>query len=249
MKNNQIEIVDKLPELKDQQINQFRDFKGLLNQYHDYRATLIRNRIVGSALSAIALLSIVAVYLYSREDTRETFRDALETTHSTTPNNVLVGPVPEYRFVRLELKDAQRSQIAEVVAPSVVSKEKAWQNTEKPFPNPVPDDRTTESGLSQFTEAAPVNGMDHLYTYLYESILYPEELRKDSVEGVVIVKFSVESDSSIAHVTIVQSLGEKFDQEAIRVIHNMPPWKPAFRNGIPLEQSFTIPVRFSMDKF
>ncbi len=54
----------------------------------------------------------------------------------------------------------------------------------------------------------------------------------------------VDIDGSISKAEIVQSGGDKFDREVIRVLHKMPKWVPAMQNGIKLAAWFTQPVTF-----
>jgi protein TonB len=60
----------------------------------------------------------------------------------------------------------------------------------------------------------------------------------------VLVRFSVSEDGSVTQFEIVQSGGEAFDREVLRVLRKMPRWKPAIQNGRPVSVLFTQPVTF-----
>ena len=86
-----------------------------------------------------------------------------------------------------------------------------------------------------------------LYEFLTQSIQYPEEARKKSIQGRVIVTFVVEKDGSITCARVVKTLNPLLDAEALRVINVMPKWKPGKQNGEPVRVKYTVPVSFKLD--
>ncbi len=70
-----------------------------------------------------------------------------------------------------------------------------------------------------------------LSQYIRENIIYPEEAIQQQIEGTVFVRFIVEVDGSISNPIIIKSLGQEFDNEAIKLIMNMPPWQPGRKQG------------------
>jgi periplasmic protein TonB len=58
------------------------------------------------------------------------------------------------------------------------------------------------------------------------------------------IRFSVDEDGSITNFQVIQSGGDEFDNEVIRVLKKMPKWLPAIQNGKPASVSFTQPVTF-----
>lgn len=105
----------------------------------------------------------------------------------------------------------------------------------------------TEGTAYNYVEAVPVDGLENLYAYFEEALIYPEELKKDSVEGTVLVSFAILKDSTVGNIKILQSLGDKFDKEAIRIIENMPKWIPATVNNTAVGSKLSIPLNFSID--
>ena len=86
-----------------------------------------------------------------------------------------------------------------------------------------------------------------LYEFLTQSIQYPEEARKNSIQGRVIVTFVVEKDGSITNARVVKTLDPLLDAEALRVINVMPKWNPGKQNGEPVRVKYTVPVSFKLD--
>ena len=45
----------------------------------------------------------------------------------------------------------------------------------------------------------------------------------------------------------INRLLELFEEEAVRVVSNMPKWKPGVRNGIPMKVEYELPINFRID--
>lgn len=58
----------------------------------------------------------------------------------------------------------------------------------------------------------------------------------------VIVKFIVEKDGSLTDITVLRDPGYGAGKEAVRVLQNMPKWKPAVQNGKNVRSQFTLPI-------
>ncbi|NQU33261.1 MAG: M56 family metallopeptidase [Bacteroidetes bacterium] len=89
-------------------------------------------------------------------------------------------------------------------------------------------------------------GKDKLMTYLSENIKYPNEAKKNSIEGRVFVSFVVEKDGSIGDVKILRGIGSGCDEESIRVIENMPRWTPGTQRGQAVRVAYNLPIRFKL---
>jgi protein TonB len=94
-------------------------------------------------------------------------------------------------------------------------------------------------------QLAQFNG--DLYQYLAKQIRYPEADKKNKVEGRVILQFVVEKDGSISSITVLKSASETLAAEAIRVVSNMPKWKPAKNNGMAVRSRFVLPIAFKLN--
>ena len=87
-------------------------------------------------------------------------------------------------------------------------------------------------------------GRKNLMNYLAKNIKYPEEALKAKIEGRVFVNFIVEKDGSISHVKVLRGIGHGCDKESVRVVENMPRWKPGEQKGQPVRLSFNLPIKF-----
>jgi len=85
-----------------------------------------------------------------------------------------------------------------------------------------------------------------------ENITYPEEAIKDSLQGKVYVTFVVTKTGKVENAKIARGIHPVLDKEAIRVVSNLPDWKPGayFYLGKfgPVQSAFfyTIPVNFKL---
>ncbi len=89
-------------------------------------------------------------------------------------------------------------------------------------------------------------GMGALMTYLAKHIKYPPLAKESGIQGKVFINFVVEPDGSVSNVKVLRGIGGGCDEEAVRVVKNMPKWKPGMQRGKPVRVSFTLPVRFTL---
>ena len=86
-----------------------------------------------------------------------------------------------------------------------------------------------------------------MYEYLSKNIKYPAICRENNIQGRVVVVFIVNRDGSIVEPEVVKSVNPMLDKEALRVISNMPKWKPGLQFGKPVRVKFTVPVNFRLN--
>ena len=79
-----------------------------------------------------------------------------------------------------------------------------------------------------------------------EKKAYPEAMRRLGIEGEVVVEFFVERNGVISGVNVIKKLTEEFDEEAIRLVRNMPYWIPGKKNGVPVRYRMTMPINFKV---
>ena len=97
------------------------------------------------------------------------------------------------------------------------------------------------------TEKQPAfkGGMEALLLYLEDELIYPERARNESLEGQVMIQFVVDENGLAENPKIIQSLGFGCDEEAIRLIHNMPEWQPAKKDNIAVKAQVVLPIYFT----
>ncbi|MFN7491912.1 MAG: TonB family protein [Cyclobacteriaceae bacterium] len=91
-------------------------------------------------------------------------------------------------------------------------------------------------------------GIDSLYAYFNSKLKYPEWEKKQKIEGKVFVTFVVDADGKIKDPAIVRSVegSKNFDEEVLRIIREMPDWKPGQDRGQNVAVQFTLPIMFRL---
>jgi protein TonB len=106
-------------------------------------------------------------------------------------------------------------------------------------------------------DAEFAGGYEGLVNYLSKNLSYvgnPKNKRSVPKEellegGRLIVRFIIEKDGSITHVKLETKLPkcEPCNQDAIRVVKNMPKWKPASSDGKAVRTYVRLPINFDVD--
>lgn len=83
---------------------------------------------------------------------------------------------------------------------------------------------------------------DTFVDWVTERLEYPGT--RDGRIHVVKVRFRVTEDGSVADISVVESPGDAFSEEAVRVIGSSPVWTPAIHEGKKISTVYTFPVVF-----
>ena len=134
----------------------------------------------------------------------------------------------------LALSGMSVTQAQNVNPQDTIDDEVMWVGMEEPL-----------QPLSQVRAEFP-GGTDALRAFLAENCHYPKEAQEKQQQGVVLLEFLVEEDGTISAITVLRSVCEALDEEAIRVVKAMPKWKPAVNNGLPHRSFFQLPITFAL---
>lgn len=105
---------------------------------------------------------------------------------------------------------------------------------------------TTDTYLMVEAEPEFPGGMEALMKYLSENIKYPEQAKKENIQGKVYMRFVVEKDGSIVDAEILRGIGGGCDEEALRVVNAMPKWEPGKQKGTPVRVQYNLPIVFKL---
>lgn len=92
----------------------------------------------------------------------------------------------------------------------------------------------------------PNGGMAGLMNFISKNLKYPTICQESGVQGRVVVSFVVNKDGSTTDFRIVRSVDKYLDKEAVRVLSNMPKWKPGKQKGVPVRVKYTVPINFKL---
>lgn len=138
----------------------------------------------------------------------------------STPDNVIEGDISEERPV-----------IVGFVAPDISN-----------APLSASDTLNIAPVMPQFP-----GGQQALMQFLAKNIQYPTIAQGDMGTGRVIIQFIVDKEGNIINPRVVRSVDPYLDKEALRVINQMPKWKPGeLEDGTKVAVYFTVPVMFRL---
>lgn len=97
-------------------------------------------------------------------------------------------------------------------------------------------------------KAEPIGGFLAFYDLIDRELTYPENARISNTEGFVRVYFVVDKEGKAGKFRVVRSLGNTFDEEALRVMSKIPDWTPATHNGQLVSSHMSIKLIFKLEK-
>lgn len=109
------------------------------------------------------------------------------------------------------------------------------------------DDKTSSKVYTSVDEMPEYpGGIDAFRAYMSNEIRYPEDAKKDGVQGKVFVSFTVDKNGKIKDAEITKGVHELLDKEALRVVGKMPAWTPGRQDGQAVAVKMTVPVQFAL---
>jgi TonB family protein len=86
-------------------------------------------------------------------------------------------------------------------------------------------------------------GQEAMMKYLASQLKYPDGVK---ASGTVFVSFLVKADGKVSNAQVKRGVTPELDKEALRVVSAMPNWKPAKKDGKPVDCEMVLPVRFAL---
>jgi protein TonB len=108
-----------------------------------------------------------------------------------------------------------------------------------------------------------------LFGLIKRNTVYPRAAKENGIQGKVFVTFIIDKNGDVIDialykgVTVPKEIREKYindekylsnyramakeiDEEALRVVHLMPQWKPGFQNGKAVKVRYILPFNFKL---
>lgn len=89
-------------------------------------------------------------------------------------------------------------------------------------------------------------GEDAMYEFIRHNIQYPNPALVNGISGRVMISFVIMPDGSIDMTHIEKGIGFGCDDEALRVIKEMPNWIPGSQNGNKVAVRLLLPINFQV---
>jgi TonB family protein len=136
----------------------------------------------------------------------------------------------------------------------------------KMFPDTIKPQRMEQREIFKKVEQMPTfPGCEHLdgshaykeectkkalIEYVFNNLQYPEEAKKNKIEGNCVVQFIIMENGTLAEINIIRDIGYGCGEEVARVIRKMNDdnivWTPGRQLGRPVQVLYTLPVRFKL---
>ncbi|MCX6236334.1 MAG: energy transducer TonB [Bacteroidia bacterium] len=87
-------------------------------------------------------------------------------------------------------------------------------------------------------------GLTSVRNYIYSHLQYPSTAIFRKIQGKVFVGFVINRKGKVDWVKVVRGVHPLLDAEAVRVVSQMPAWKPGFQADKPVNVRFVIPIEF-----
>ena len=100
-------------------------------------------------------------------------------------------------------------------------------------------------GVYETVPPAFPGGEDACAAFIHNAIHYPPEALRDLEEYRARVEFVVEKDGCVAHAKAQVSLYPACDEESVRAVSAMPPWKPGKSDGRLVRCLFEVPITYT----
>lgn len=180
-------------------------------------------------------------------------QQALHTSHLSITNNFFHPPIKRriYMLTRLQhprFSYLRRCLVIPVTAGILCTLALVQCKSDTINPESTAD-KNNNSEIFTFVEQPPSfrGGENALLSFLSEHTRYPKEAQEKNISGTVFVQFVVSDKGAITDVrTVGKVKGGGLEEEAKRVVKNMPAWEPGQQNKRPVNVQFNLPIRFSL---
>jgi len=89
-------------------------------------------------------------------------------------------------------------------------------------------------------------GDSALIAFIAQNTVYPEEAKKNGIQGKVMVRFCVTEKGNVARVSLLKGVNPDLDAESMRVVKTLPQFKPGRHEGKEVSVWFTLPITFKL---
>ena len=89
-------------------------------------------------------------------------------------------------------------------------------------------------------------GEEKMMGFIQKHLAYPREAKEKGVHGTVILSFIVGTDGKIREIKVIRKVLKELNSEVVRVVKEMPAWKPGEYMGFPVAVKYSLPVEFRL---
>lgn len=82
--------------------------------------------------------------------------------------------------------------------------------------------------------------------WIASNVKYPDVAIENKITGKVFILFVINKEGKVSNVELLVGVNPCLDKEALRVVSNMPNWKPGKQRGKPIKVSYKLPINFKL---
>jgi len=108
-----------------------------------------------------------------------------------------------------------------------------------------------KDGVYNKVETMPTypGGEAALQTFVENHVNYPQQAVDQNAEGTVRVSFIVDEKGNVVKPSVISGVtgNTALDEEALRVVQQMPKWKPGMVKGKTVKTRLSLPITFQLE--
>ncbi len=146
--------------------------------------------------------------------------------------------------------NADTATTAKIAPPATTPKKSGKVSMAKAADNRDENIVKDKQGIYNRTEVDPAfaGGEPALENYIVTTIEYPQNAIDNNIEGKVDVRFAVDEKGNISNVsTVGEKIGYGLEEEAIKVVSDMPKWTPGQVKGKSVKTWRTLPINYRLE--
>lgn len=140
------------------------------------------------------------------------------------------------------------TSLAIITLPSCATRKKTSKTGTTQVPPPPPPPPANEEIPFVVVEEMPMfpGGDSALLAFIARNTKYPEEAKKNGIQGRVIARFCITAQGGVDKISVLKGVSPELDNEAIRVISSLPAFYPGKQGGKPVPVWYMVPITFSL---
>jgi len=206
--------------------------------------------------NAFLILAIVCSTIFQSCETSPTDKKQVVKPKIELKNNKPLGKVAVKDTVQISKINSNKKHKTSC-SPEVMLGEvsvDSIQETEVPVAGGITYEPLTpieEGEVLSYAEIMPEfpGGMSEMVKFINQNLIIPTQFADENFSGRVFVQFVVMKTGEIEKVQIAKGIDDKsgLNHEAIRLVKQMPKWKPGINNGKEVNVKMVIPITFSLN--
>ncbi|MBC7826357.1 MAG: TonB family protein [Chitinophagaceae bacterium] len=152
--------------------------------------------------------------------------------------------IPTVQELDHDVLIGSKTQTGEPAISDVPAPEVQGTGTEK-VPVETPKDKSEILVVAEIMPEFP-GGQAAFIRFLSKNLRVPDNALEPGQKIKILVRFVVGREGELTNIQFIETNGEVFEQEVLRVMRKMPKWKPGRQNGENVQVYFKLPIVFDV---